>query len=178
MYSLWRFPSKQRAYEFFSGGHPRRFEVTLTERDFQPEGSLAALDTLMIILFIMFVTIVLGYQCSMSLGIEDGRIPDSALTASTIYSGSHATTFARLNLAAASGKAGSWRAKTNNVNQWLQIDLGTLTTVTKVATQGRQDHSEWITSYSLSYSLAGSFWVQYTMRGIKKVIIHVVLTTL
>jgi len=64
----------------------------------------------------------------MSLGIEDGRIPASALTASTVYSAGHATTRARLNLAAASGKAGSWCAKTNNVNQWLQIDLRTATT--------------------------------------------------
>ena len=118
----------------------------------------------------------LGYQCSMSLGIEDGRIPDSALTASTVYSSSCAATLARLNLAAASGKAGSWCAKKNDVNQWLQIDLGTPTTVTKVATQGRQDSGQWITSYSLSYSLAGSFWVQYTVRGKKKVII--VLTSL
>jgi len=121
----------------------------------------------MIISFTLFLS--LGYQCSMSLGIEDGRIPDSALTASTIHSVNHAAKFARLNLAAPSGKAGSWCAKKNNVNQWLQIDLGTPTTVTKVATQGRQDASEWITSYSLSYSLTGSFWVQYTVRGKKKV---------
>ena len=30
IYSLWGFSLKQRAHEFFSGGHPRRFEVTLT----------------------------------------------------------------------------------------------------------------------------------------------------
>ena len=107
----------------------------------------------------------------MSLGIEDGRIPDSALTASTVYSAVCAPMRARLNLAAASGKVGSWCVKTNNVNQWLQIDLGSPTTVTKVATQGRQDSSQWITSYSLSYSLAGSFWVQYTVRGKRKVTI-------
>jgi len=105
----------------------------------------------------------------MSLGIEDGRIPDGALTASTIYGSVCAAKLARLNLAAGSGKAGSWCTKKNDVNQWLQIDLRTPTTVTKVATQGRQDASQWITSYSLSYSLAGSFWVQYTVRGKKKV---------
>ena len=105
----------------------------------------------------------------MSLGIEDGRIPDSALTASTVHSAACAATFARLNLAAASGRVGSWCAKKNDINQWLQIDLGTPTTVTKVATQGRQDASQWITSYSLSYNLASSFWVQYTVRGKKKV---------
>ena len=106
----------------------------------------------------------------MSLGIEDGRIPDSALTASTIHSAICAARFVRLNLAAASGRVGSWCVKTNDVNQWLQIDLGTHITVTKVATQGRQDASQWVTSYSLSYSLAGSYWVYYTVQGKKKVI--------
>ncbi len=106
----------------------------------------------------------------MSLGIEDGRIQDSAMTASTIYSGDYAANLGRLNLAAGSGNAGAWCAKTNDVNQWLQIDLRTPTTITKVATQGRQDASQWVTSYSLSYSLNGSFWVQYILRGKKQVI--------
>ena len=105
----------------------------------------------------------------MSLGMEDRRIQDSAMTASSFYSNNHATKLGRLNLVAASGKAGAWCAKKNDANQWLQIDLGTPTTVTKVATQGRQDSSEWVTSYSLSYSLTGSYWVQYTVLGKKKV---------
>ena len=105
----------------------------------------------------------------MSIGIEDGRIQDSAMTASSIASYNHATDRARLNFKAASGKVGAWCAKVNNVSQWLQIDIGTLTTVTKVATQGRQDNSSWISSYSLSYSLAGAFWVQYIVQGRKKV---------
>ena len=91
------------------------------------------------------------------------------MSASTIHSSSCAASLGRLNLAAGSGKVGSWCAKRNDVNQWLQIDLGSLTTVTKVATQGRQDSSQWVTSYSLSYSLTGSYWVQYTVRGKKKV---------
>ncbi|KAL9978622.1 hypothetical protein ACROYT_G016159 [Oculina patagonica] len=110
-----------------------------------------------------------GFHCLMSLGMDDGRVQDSAITASTIYSGSYAAKFGRLNLVAASGNAGAWCAKTSDVNQWLQIDLRTPTTVTKVATQGRQDDSQWVTSYSLSYSLNGSFWVQYILRGKKKI---------
>ena len=91
------------------------------------------------------------------------------MSASTIHSSAYAASLGRLNLAAVSGKAGSWGVKRNDVNQWLQIDLGSPTTVTKVATQGRQDSSQWVTSYSLSYSLTGSYWVQYTVRGKKKV---------
>ena len=105
----------------------------------------------------------------MSLGMEDGRIRDAAMSASTIYNGNFAARLARLNLVARSGKVGAWGAKTKSINQWLQIDLGHPTTVTKVATQGRQDGSQWVTSYSLSYSLTSSYWVQYTVRGKKKV---------
>ena len=91
------------------------------------------------------------------------------MSASTFHGSAYAASLGRLNFAARSGKAGSWSVKKNDVNQWLQIDLGTLTTVTKVATQGRQDASQWVKSYSLSHSLAGSYWVQYTVRGKKKV---------
>ena len=106
----------------------------------------------------------------MSLGIEDGRIQDSAMTASTIHSSAHAAHLGRLNMVARSGKNGAWCAKTSNNKEWLQIDLGNPTTVTKVATQGRQDANQWPTSYSISYSLTGSYWVQYTVRGKIKVI--------
>ena len=105
----------------------------------------------------------------MSLGMEDGRIHDAAMSASTIDSKPCAPKRGRLNLGASSGYVGSWCTKSNNNKQWLQIDLGTPTTVTKVATQGRQDYNQWVTSYSLSYSLTGSYWVQYTERGKKKV---------
>ncbi|KAL9978603.1 hypothetical protein ACROYT_G016139 [Oculina patagonica] len=110
-----------------------------------------------------------GYHCSMSLGMEDGRIQDSAMTASTIHDNNHAAKLGRLNLVAASSYAGAWCVKRNDVNQWLQIDLVTPTAVTKVATQGRQDASQWVTSYWLSYSITGSFWVKYTVRGKKKI---------
>ena len=106
----------------------------------------------------------------MSLGIEDGRIQDSAMTASTIHSSIFSANLGRLNLVARSGKNGAWCAKTSNNKEWLQIDLGNPTTVTKVATQGRQNADQWLTSYSISYSLTGSYWVQYTVRGKIKVI--------
>ena len=106
----------------------------------------------------------------MSLGIEDSRIQDSAMTASTVHNSAHAAHLGRLNRVSGSGKAGAWCAKTSNNKEWLQIDLGNPTTVTKVATQGRQNADQWPTSYSISYSLTGSYWVQYTVRGKIKVI--------
>lgn len=105
----------------------------------------------------------------MSLGVEDGRIQDSAMSASTIDSSNHAANLARLNLVAASSKAGAWCPNTRNDQQWLKIDLGVLTTVTKVATQGRQDSSQWVTSYFISYSINNSYWANCTEDGEKKV---------
>ena len=112
----------------------------------------------------------------MSLGMEDGRIQDTAISASNSYNSKKAAKFGRLNLVAKSGNAGAWCAKTDNNKQWLQIDLGNPTAITRVATQGRQDQDHWVTSYSISYSLTGSYWVQYTVRGKTKVMTLIYLS--
>ena len=110
------------------------------------------------------------HHCLMSLGMEDGRIKDSALSASTIHNDKHAAKLGRVNLVPPSGHSGAWCAKTLNTNQWIQIDLGRPTTVTKVATQGRQDCcSQWVTSYAVSYSLISPYWVYHMNSGQKKV---------
>ncbi len=110
----------------------------------------------------------------MSLGVEDSRIKDSALSASTNHDANHAAKLGRLNLVAPSGHSGAWCAKTLDTNQWIQIDLGRPTTVTKVATQGRQDGwqdccDQWVTSYAVSYSLISPYWVYHMNHGQKKV---------
>ena len=102
-------------------------------------------------------------SCFLPLGMESGHLPDSAISASTSYSANHAHQFGRLNKIAASGKAGAWCAKRNDGNQWLQVSFGRQTTVTKVATQGRYDGGQWVTSYSLSYSVDGAHWVWYRL---------------
>lgn len=111
-----------------------------------------------------------AYHCQMSLGMEDGRIKDNALSASSFYNAKHAVKLGRLNLVPPSGYAGAWCVKTTDAHQWIQIDLGRPTTVTKVATQGRQDCcDQWVTSYAVSYSLVSPYWVYHMSRGNKKV---------
>ena len=56
----------------------------------------------------------------MPVGVEDGRIPDKAFTASTFHSKGYLPERARLNLLPNGGKY-CWAAKNNNVNQWLQV---------------------------------------------------------
>ena len=95
--------------------------------------------------------------------MESGHLPDSALSASTSHGANYIPQFSRLNKIPASGKAGAWCARTSNVNEWLQVYFGRETTVSKVATQGRYDSDNWVTSYSLSYSVDGSHWAWYRL---------------
>ena len=97
--------------------------------------------------------------------MESGHLPDSAISASTSHDGNHIPQFGRLNKIPASGKAGAWCAKSNDVKQWLQVSFGRQTTVTKVATQGRYKSNQWVTSYTLSYSVDGAHWVWYRLSN-------------
>ncbi|GFR32788.1 hypothetical protein TNCT_176301, partial [Trichonephila clavata] len=58
---------------------------------------------------------------------------------------------------------GGWCAKTNDMRQWLQIDLGPPTRVTGVVTKGRGDsrRKQWVTSFALSYSNNTNHWHYY-----------------
>ena len=88
--------------------------------------------------------------------MENGAIPNEQISASSQWDSNHAAFQARLHFQATSSKAGSWSARTNDVNQWLQIDLGNQATrVTHVATQGRNGYSQWVTRYNLQYSVDG-----------------------
>ena len=102
--------------------------------------------------------------------METGAISDAQISASSEYNANYAAKQGRLHFLAVPGKAGSWSAKTNNVNQWLQIDLGNQhTKVTRVATQGRNDYSQWVTKYKLQYSDNGVNFKYYRENGAIKV---------
>ena len=92
-------------------------------------------------------------ECADDLGMENNRISDNQISASSVRGPNHKANQGRLHYTANGGKRGAWSAKKNDENQWLQIDLGGLyATVTAVATQGRHDEDEWVTEYMLQYS--------------------------
>lgn len=95
-----------------------------------------------------------------ALGMQNLQIPDSAITASSSYNAiSFAPYIGRLHfVSAGSGKYGSWAAGTNNEFQWLQIDCGSWTKISAVATQGRQDADQYVKTYTLSFSYDEVFW--------------------
>ena len=86
-----------------------------------------------------------------------------SITSSTTYRPRVAAVQGRLN-----GAANSWTARVRNINQWIQIDLGKNEVVTAIATQGRANLNQWVTSYYVSYSLDGNVFVSYKTKGVVK----------
>ena len=90
--------------------------------------------------------------------LENGTIPNSRLSASSVLGGQaqYGPSNGRLNRA-----GDNWIVQTLDQSQWFQVDLGQVETVTGVATQGRQNSQQWITSYILQYSTDGITFTDY-----------------
>lgn len=102
--------------------------------------------------------------------MESGLVTDQQISASSTWSKTHGPENARLNLVAARGKTGAWSAKTNDQNQFLEVDFWRDVKISKFQTQGRQDYDQWIKKYKLSYSVDGSSAFRtYQENGIDKV---------
>ena len=84
------------------------------------------------------------------LGMENGTIFDSQLTASSSSGSNVSAKYARLNYP----RGGAWVSNPRS-GQWLQIDLLDYhTSVTSVATQGRSlgYRNQWVTTYKLQFN--------------------------
>ncbi|XP_078357479.1 uncharacterized protein LOC144642389 [Oculina patagonica] len=104
--------------------------------------------------------------CRQALGMENYIIPDGQISASSEWDVNHAAIQGRLHFKAGGGKQGAWSARSNDVNQWLQVDLGDkYTRVTRVATQGRNAADQWVTKYKLQYSDDGATFQDYKEQG-------------
>lgn len=106
--------------------------------------------------------------CGAPLGLEDGRIPKYSMTSSSMWDWRHGPYRARLNILNRGG-TGAWSSKYNNVFQWLQINLGQVTRVVAVATQGRYDANQWVKKYEISYGLYGNKFKFYAINRKVKV---------
>jgi hypothetical protein len=96
-------------------------------------------------------------------GVEKGKIINSQMTSSSSWSTALATQKGRLN------GVGSWSARRNDQNQWIQVDLGRKEVITAIATQGRSNYNQWVKTYSVSYSLDGNTFVSHEISGVVKV---------
>jgi len=83
-------------------------------------------------------------------------IQDSAFSASSIYNINHHVTQCRLNSISPPGYSHAWCAGSNDTNQWIQVDLGSVKNVFGILTQGRGDCEQWVTAYTLQWSVDGT----------------------
>lgn len=114
-------------------------------------GSATLRNTTCIILFVFSSE----RMCDRPLGMQNGRIKNAAIKASSQYNSKHASYLARLGRVRRGRLMGAWSAKTNNHNQWIQVDLSRSMKVTGIATQGREEANQWVTAYYVLYSSDG-----------------------
>ncbi|XP_031562261.1 lactadherin-like [Actinia tenebrosa] len=100
--------------------------------------------------------------------MEDRSIPDSALSASSSYGHQSNPSFwakdGRLNIIS------SWAPSSLSVGQYLQVDLGQVKIVTKIATQGRPgDQVKYVTKYKIKWSIDGQTWEDHKENDVVKV---------
>lgn len=100
--------------------------------------------------------------------MKNGRIPSRAITASSKWDRYHGPDRARLQISRRGRYIGAWSAKHNNPQQWLKVDFTSPVKVLAVATQGRQDASQWVTRYYLSYGFDGINFVPYLCRKVSQ----------
>ncbi|XP_022106177.1 uncharacterized protein LOC110987618 [Acanthaster planci] len=94
--------------------------------------------------------------CQERLGLENGEISNHQISSSGSWdSRTHGPQRARLNQRGDPelGLAGGWLAHTDNVHAevWLEVDFTRWTHVTGVITQGRQDKSQWVIVFKVSF---------------------------
>lgn len=99
--------------------------------------------------------------CRYAVGLEDGRIRDEALSASSQYHFTTGPQYARLNRDEGDG---AWCPQVASDSQYLQVDLGQLTFLTVVGTQGRYAGNEFARAYRLNYSRDGLTWRSWRNR--------------
>ena len=108
--------------------------------------------------------------------MESRSISDAQITASSQLNGNHSAVQGRLHFQAVGNKAGGWSALVNDANQWLQVDFGSYTRVTQVATQGMNGVDEWVTRYKLQYSDNGVTYKFYQKIGDTSVTVWLILS--
>ena len=96
--------------------------------------------------------------------MEDGRITDSQLIASSQYDESLSPIYARLNQPAGyngGGSAGAWHPLLSDPSKWIQVDLSIITIVSGIISQGRgrAGNIQWTTKYKVQRSDNAALWM-------------------
>ncbi|ELT93506.1 hypothetical protein CAPTEDRAFT_105177, partial [Capitella teleta] len=92
----------------------------------------------------------------------DAYVPDSRMTASSVYDEYTGPERARIDSMREGEYRGAWSPVANEVGQWIQVQFDDFMTVQTVTTKGRTEEAdEWVTLYELHSSLDGVTWMPY-----------------
>ena len=106
----------------------------------------------------------------MKLGMQNGLISDSQISASSEFNSGYGPSNGRLFYTPHNGRTGAWSSRTVDINQWLQIDFKRPTAIVGISIQGRAgSYNQYVTSYTLSYSQDGLSFQVYKPNGDLKV---------
>ena len=111
--------------------------------------------------------------CQRPLGMQSRNIPDESIKASSSQDRYHGPYRARLHLQREGILSSAWSARNNDRKQWISVDLGSLFTITQIATQGRNDIDQWVKSYRMDYKKYGQSWRHYVEDGRVRVSSHI-----
>ncbi|XP_067043371.1 uncharacterized protein [Acropora muricata] len=103
--------------------------------------------------------------CLNALGMQNGKIKPGDIQASSQYDQRHRPDNGRLHFQRTSSRTGAWSARINDKNQWFQVKFERAAKIRRVACQGRMDADQWVTKYTLEYSLDGKSWKDYGFNG-------------
>ena len=98
-------------------------------------------------------SILLILVCADPLGMEDGRIEDSQITASSQHSISVAPKYARLNHITSEG---GWAVSHSDSDRWIQVNFNVPRMISGIILQGKLAHDQWVTKYTVAYSNDGA----------------------
>ncbi|KAM6994810.1 epithelial discoidin domain-containing receptor 1 isoform 2-T2 [Tautogolabrus adspersus] len=112
-------------------------------------------------------------HCRYALGMEDGTIPDSDITASSAWSDSTEAKHGRLSTGEGDGAWCPAGAVFPGGSEYLQVDLHKLHFLALVGTQGRHADGhgqEFARNYRLQYSRDGKTWITWKDRWSQEVV--------
>ncbi|XP_048586374.1 lactadherin [Nematostella vectensis] len=108
--------------------------------------------------------------------MEDGRIKNHQITASSDFGPMYKAYFGRVNQVASSITVGCWHPMHYNPDEYLQVDLEKAKYITMVATQGRPleggswpGYYQWTKTYAVKFSDDVTNWADYSEGGVIKI---------
>lgn len=83
------------------------------------------------------------------------NVNDSQISSSSDWNRNHSAKYARIDC---KPKYANWCTKVNDEKQWIALDMTDPMEISEIMTQGRFNRDQWVTKFTISWSLDGKKW--------------------